>query len=324
MQHLGTLAFQRAARGHLLGMRVCSGLENWVGKWYLSLANRPAATAVGYQECLLQYQSCNLEQSHFAGLDDHLLWKFVTCRSCTHLSIPKSHLLLLQLTFPWDVTCLVLMDVCFLVSIRIFWEAGNLAWQGQIWSDYLMPSHHLNIFPCNLLPIVWKRGHTTLCPCACWCWVSHGTHPRRPPAAAEQQSGGGSKRRSLAESSSMAPQPLVGQVLPPQGADSSWPICTKLEDFKLSSCHHSQVCIISFLLLPASLSLAVLVVPVALLLLLALCFISYRCWELPVFFLDLYRSKSYIYLSFISSKACRYFCHQATLGLATYSLVLHI
>lgn len=91
-------------------------------------------------------------------------------------------------------------------------------------------------------------------------------------AAVEHQSGGRSKRRSLAQSSCMAPQLLVGQVLPQGGADSSWPICRKLEDFKLSSCHHSQVCIISFLLLPASLSLAVLVVPVALLLLLALVF----------------------------------------------------
>lgn len=70
----------------------------------------------------------------------------------------------------------------------------------------------------------------------------------------------------------MAPQPLVGQVLLQQGAHSSWPLCTKLEDFKLSCCQRSQVCIISFLLLPASLSQAVLVVPVALLLLLALVF----------------------------------------------------
>lgn len=68
------------------------------------------------------------------------------------------------------------------------------------------------------------------------------------------------------------PQPLGGQVLSQEGAGSSLPRCTKLEAFKLSSCHCSRVCIISFLLLSASLSLAVLVVPVALLVLLALVF----------------------------------------------------
>lgn len=50
MQHLGTLAFQEADGGRLLGRRVSPGLENWVGKGYLALANRPATTAVGYQE----------------------------------------------------------------------------------------------------------------------------------------------------------------------------------------------------------------------------------------------------------------------------------
>lgn len=63
---------------------------------------------------------------------------------------------------------------------------------------------------------------------------------------------------------------LMGQVLPKEEAGSYLPSCTKLEAFKLSSCHSSQVCIISFLPMSANLSLAVLVVPVPLLLLLAL------------------------------------------------------
>lgn len=97
MQRLGALAFQTAAGGHLLGRRLIAGLEIWVGKWYLSLTNRPATMAMGYQEYLLQCHSCNPEQCcrHFAAMGDHPLWKLVNC--CTHLSVPKSHLLFLHL-----------------------------------------------------------------------------------------------------------------------------------------------------------------------------------------------------------------------------------
>lgn len=116
---------------------------------------------------------------------------------------------------------------------------------------------------------------------------------------------------------------LGDQVTSKQGAGSSLPRCTKLEAFKLSSCHHSWVCIISFLLLSANLSLAVLVVPVALLLLLALVFYFLSVLGAACFLSVLCRSKSYIYLPFIRSKACGYFCHQPTLCLAPYSLVLH-
>lgn len=127
MQHLRTLAFQRAAGGHLLGRRVSPSIENRVGRWYFSLANRPATIAVGYQEYLLQYHSCNLQQCDFAGMDDHPLWKLVTCRGWTHLSVPKSHLQLLQVTFSWDVTCPILMDVslAFLLPSWAFRKLGT-------------------------------------------------------------------------------------------------------------------------------------------------------------------------------------------------------
>lgn len=265
MQHLGTPAFERAAGGHLLGRKVSPGLESCVGQVILIFSKKTCYYSSGLPGVPFTVSFLQLKAMPFAVMDDQPLWKLVSWRGCTHLSVPKSHLLLLQVTFLWDVTCPVLMDVsfAFLLPSRAFRKLGP--WPEKVRSDQTpwcpcttrIPSH---VICC---PFSGKEGTPHRVPCACWCWVSHGTHLGRPRAAAEPQSGGRPERRRLAE---------VGQVLPQEGAGSSWPVCRKLEGFKLSSCHCSQVCIISVLLLPASLSLAVLVVPVALLLLLALVF----------------------------------------------------
>lgn len=145
-----------------------------------------------------------------------------------------------------------------------------------------MPSHHLNTFLRYLLPTIWKRGPTMLGAClspvspgwrAPWLCTLMSGSPRGTPRQATEPQWSSTVVVDPSEGGWL-PQPLVGQVLPQEGAGSSLPSSTKLEAFKLSSCHHSQVCTISFLLLSANLSLAVLVVPVALLLLLAPVFYS--------------------------------------------------
>lgn len=142
-----------------------------------------------------------------------------------------------------------------------------------------------------------RSSQTTWCPCTMWiasCSICCSCSGREGPSHPFRQAGGfcmlvlgcpsGTPREAPEPQQSsivVAPkwwqsmrptQPLMGWVLSQEGAGSSLPSCIKLEAFKLLSCHPSQVCIISFLLLSANLSLAVLVVPVALLLLLALVF----------------------------------------------------
>lgn len=109
-----------------------------------------------------------------------LFWKLVTCRGCTRLSVQKSNLLLLQVTFPQDVTCLILMGVSFAFWLPS-WAFRKLGtWPDKVRSVQAAWCSHTTWVSSHVICCPW--GHTTQGLCACWCWFSHGTHLGAPEA----------------------------------------------------------------------------------------------------------------------------------------------
>lgn len=111
------------------------------------------------------------------------------------------------------------------------------------------------------------RSHPT---CACRYRGAYGGHGGRPPGHSRASQRWLTQARDVGRRGPCGPRSTSGVGYPPRREQAA--LCPDAQSWKPSNSRLSWVCIISFLLLSANLSLAVLVVPVALLVLLALVF----------------------------------------------------